>query len=106
VAIMNFSSKKKILESQNFKDIGRNLRKTIKRDAELSNLESDALKIKIEKKIFFKKMFTMLVASSLFAPAIALSHCYFGFLIYILSIVFILYSLCVYYNLEGQDCTG
>lgn len=70
------------------------------------SIELNKTRKEIEKRICFKRMFTMLAASLLFAPAIALSHCYFGFLIYILSIVLILYTIFIYYVRDGQGCAG
>jgi len=98
----NFSKKQlKHLKNETYAEAFKNIVQS-----EYTKIELGSLGIEIEKKICFKRMFTMLVASSLFAPAIALSHCYFGFLIYILSIVLILYSIFIYYVRDGQGCDG
>ena len=76
------------------------------KERENKSIKLNKTRKEIEKRICFKRMFTMLVASLLFAPAIALSHCYFGFLIYILSIVLILYTIFIYYVRDGQVCDG
>jgi len=100
----NFSSKTmKHLKNETHHEAFKNMVKPLYKVIELDPLR---IKVEMERKICFKRMFTMLVASLLFAPAIALSHCYFGFLIYILSIVLILYTIFIYYLKDGQGYDG